>query len=278
MPGIILSKMGALSQLEALEAVLGWIYFFAWSATFWPQVLLINKRRTTAGLSTDFCAINIVGFVSYTIFTFASYLSPLAEKAYKDNTGHPPQVELNDVMFATHGAIMCTILVLQLFLLPPRIPPKWYVTIGAVTFQTLVLLGLMYAIAGKLDWYKFLQFAGMVKVLSSLVKHFPQVMLNRARASTVGWSYTMILLDVVGGGFSMAQQAVRSISMNSWAPFTSNMAKTFLAAESLAFDCYFIVQHLYLYPDRTDKDRIEKDPSTMTKKYSEEPEDEPLAP
>lgn len=244
-----------MGTLSLLESIFGWVYFIAWSATFWPQVLLILKRRTTAGLSSDFVAINILGFVSYAIFTFSSYTIPSVSASYQAATGFPPQVELADVFFAAHGAVMCAVLVAQLVFFPPRIPPKPYVTIGVGLAQLLVILGLVLSIAGRINWYKYLSFAGAVKVLASLIKHFPQVFLNRARGSTVGWSFTMVLLDVVGGGFSVAQQVVKAIKMGSPAPFTSNLAKTFLAAESLVFDFWFILQHTVFYPDHTDIDK-----------------------
>ncbi|CDF40090.1 unnamed protein product [Chondrus crispus] len=242
------------SALPQLQSAFGWIYFFAWSATFWPQVLLILRRRTTAGLSTDFVTINIVGFISYAIFTFSSYAVPAVSSSYVAATGYPPQVELADVLFAAHGAVMCSVLVAQLFLFPPRIAPRRYVAASALVAQALVLLGLALALRGRLDWYRYLSGAGAVKVVASLVKHFPQVWLNRERGSTVGWSFTMVLLDVVGGSFSVAQQAVKAVRMGSWAPFTANLAKTFLAAESLVFDFWFILQHTVFYADHTDID------------------------
>lgn len=245
--------------LAWLESLFGWIYFVAWSATFWPQVLLINKRRTTAGLSTDFVSINIVGFISYAIFTIAAYTTPAVSKSYEAATGYPAQVEFADVLFAAHGAVMCVVLVLQILILPPRTAPHPTIAVACIVAQTAVLVGLYGAISGRVDWYPFLRFAGLVKVAASIVKHFPQVLLNRRRSSTVGWSYTMVLLDVVGGSFSVAQQIVRSISLGSLAPFTSNLAKTLLAAESLAFDFFFIAQHVILYPDRTDIDLAKPD-------------------
>lgn len=244
-----------MSILAFLHNAFGFIYFFTWSATFWPQVLLVFRRKTTAGLSTDFMAINIVGFIAYSIFTFASYFVPAVDESYTKITSHGPQVEIADVFFAAHGAVMCAILVVQLFIFPPRIPPKPYVTVGCALFQTAVLVGLFGAAAGKFEWYTYLSFAGGVKVLSSLIKHFPQVFLNRARGSTVGWSFTMVVLDIVGGAFSMAQQTVRCIQQHNFAPFTSNLAKTILAAESLLFDFYFVAQHLIFYTDRNDPDK-----------------------
>lgn len=242
--------------LQQLEALFGWVYFFAWSATFWPQVLLILRRRTTAGLSTDFVTINIVGFISYAIFTFSSFTIPAVAPSYAAATGFPPQVELADVLFAAHGSVMCTVLVVQLFWFPPRIPPRRWVAVSSAMLQVVVLAGLVGALAGRLDWYEYLSFAGGVKVFASLVKHFPQVWLNRSRGSTVGWSFTMVLLDVVGGSFSMAQQFVKAWRIGSWAPFTSNLAKTFLAVESLLFDFWFILQHVVFYSDHTDIDLV----------------------
>jgi len=249
-------SISTMQVLTTLESLFGWVYFVAWSATFWPQVLLINRRRTTAGLSTDFVTINIIGFISYAIFTFSSYTLPAVAASYVASTGYPPQVELADVLFAAHGAIMCAVLVLQVLILPPRIPPSPLVAVVGAASMALVAVGLATSLVGNLDWYFFLRCAGMLKVMCSVVKHFPQVFLNQHRNSTVGWSYTMVLLDVVGGSFSVAQQIVRSVSMGSLAPFTSNMAKTMLAAESLAFDFFFIAQHAIFYPDRTDIDLV----------------------
>ncbi|KAI0558686.1 Lysosomal cystine transporter [Gracilaria domingensis] len=201
-------------------------------------------------------AINIVGFVSYAIYTFASFFDHSVGESYKRATGYPPQVEVNDVLFALHGAIMCCALVSQLFIYPPRTPPKRYTTIPAAIAQIAVFVGLLGCVLRKLDWYSYLRVAGGVKVVSSIVKHFPQVYLNYSRTSTVGWSFSMILCDVVGGVFSMAQQVVRCVMMGNLAPFTSNMAKTALAVESLMFDFYFIAQHLCFYPDHTDMDVV----------------------
>lgn len=248
----------AMLSLAFLQDLFGWIYFFSWSATFWPQVLLVLKRRNSGGLSPDFMAINIVGFVSYCIFTFASYSVPAVAVSYQKNIGVSPQVELADVFFAAHGAIMCAVLVALLFIYPPRIPPKLYVSIGCIAVQMAVIIGLVASCFNKLDWFAYLRVAGNVKVVASVIKHFPQAYLNWSRSSTVGWSYTMILLDVVGGSFSMAQQFVRAVRQGNLAPFTANWAKTILAVESLLFDYFFIAQHVLWYTDRSDIDKIKE--------------------
>ena len=44
----------------------GATYFVCWSVSFWPQVLLNRRRKTTIGLTPDFCVLNIFGYICYT--------------------------------------------------------------------------------------------------------------------------------------------------------------------------------------------------------------------
>lgn len=190
-------------MLSLLERIFGVIYFVTWSATFYPQVTLIFKRKNSGGMSPDFMIINVAGFMSYAIFTFSSYYSSKAAEAYLARTGYQPQVVPSDILFAAHGSIMCIVLVFQLFYYPPRTRPRPSVLIATSAIFFFVIAGVIACMLGMFDWYVYLRFAGNVKVLASFVKHIPQVWLNRARKSTVGWSYTMILLDVIGGTFSV---------------------------------------------------------------------------
>lgn len=96
------------------------------------------------------------------------------------------------------------------------------------------------AAAANNNWFAYLRLTGFVKVAASFVKHIPQAVLNITRRSTVGFSFTMVCLDTVGGLFSLGQQGIRSLRLGSLAPFTSNIAKTVLAVESLLFDAFFI--------------------------------------
>jgi len=52
----------------SLSAVLGWTYFAAWSASFYPQALLNWARRSVVGLSFDFALLNLVGYLCYSTF------------------------------------------------------------------------------------------------------------------------------------------------------------------------------------------------------------------
>lgn len=204
---------------------------------------MLNFRRgTTVGLSHDFVSFNVLGFISYAIFTFCGYFLPAVRAEYVSKTGLAPLIEIQDVLFAGHGAIMTIVLVYQVLFYPPGPAAKRWIAAPTIAALVGILASLGLALFGRISWIRYLETCGMIKVVTSIIKHFPQAYSNMKRRSTTGWSYTMVLLDVVGGGFSIAQQTVRCFILGSTAPFTANMSKTTLAAESLAFDFFFIFQ------------------------------------
>ena len=44
-----------------LSGLFGWIYFFCWSLSFYPQCLLNYRRKSTSGTTVDFPMINCLG-------------------------------------------------------------------------------------------------------------------------------------------------------------------------------------------------------------------------
>lgn len=50
-----------------LSHLIGWAYFIAWSASFYPQAILNWRRKTVQGLSMDFVHLNVVGFLFYSV-------------------------------------------------------------------------------------------------------------------------------------------------------------------------------------------------------------------
>jgi hypothetical protein len=51
----------AIVFLEILSIVFGWVYFFAWSLSFYPQSLLSWSRKSTSGSTVDFPFLNSLG-------------------------------------------------------------------------------------------------------------------------------------------------------------------------------------------------------------------------
>ncbi|KAF5573586.1 CTNS [Fusarium pseudoanthophilum] len=50
----------AVGFLTFISGLFGWIYFLAWSASFYPQPLLNWRRRSTSGTTIDFPFINVL--------------------------------------------------------------------------------------------------------------------------------------------------------------------------------------------------------------------------
>ena len=45
-----------------------WLYFCLWSVSFYPQILLNQRRRSVRGLNLDFVLLNVVGFALYSCY------------------------------------------------------------------------------------------------------------------------------------------------------------------------------------------------------------------
>ena len=95
----------------------GWLYFSAWSLSFYPQIILNFQRRTTHGLTPDFPLLNVFGFSCYTISTAAFLYSPAVRSQYAAR--HPispePTVRFNDLAFGVHAWILCVVVYSQFF-------------------------------------------------------------------------------------------------------------------------------------------------------------------
>lgn len=77
---------------------------------------------------------------------------------------------------------------------------------------------------------------GYVKLLVTMVKYVPQVVTNYHRQSTSGWSIDQIILDVIGGIFSIAQLLIDCSLQNDWSGVAGNSTKLGLGYISLLFD------------------------------------------
>mmetsp|Transcript_30922 Transcript_30922/g.50023 ORF Transcript_30922/g.50023 Transcript_30922/m.50023 type:complete len:258 (-) Transcript_30922:28-801(-) len=220
--------------------VIGWIYFFAWSISFYPQVILNWQAKSVVGLSFDFLFLNITGHSSYMIFNITHYA-----RCPDKNTCN---VKINDLVFSVHAVLLTAITIFQT-LIYERGKQK-------VTFIVSVIVGLLWlsiAIGGATvaadvwSWLSFTIFLGYVKMFCSLVKYIPQAWLNFKRKSTEGWSIINIILDLTGSVLSELQMVLDSLRVGHWNVFTDNIPKTGLGIESLAFDVLFVLQHYVFY-------------------------------
>lgn len=99
---------------EILSHIIGWAYFIAWSASFYPQAILNWRRKSVQGLSMDFIYLNVLGFLCYSIFNLSFYYSPEVQEEYrKRNDGQDNLVRANDVFFAIHALILSSFTLFQ---------------------------------------------------------------------------------------------------------------------------------------------------------------------
>ena len=55
--------------------IAGWLYFLAWSMSFYPQIYDNFVRQSVVGLNFDYLSFNLFGFVMYGAFNMGLYWS-----------------------------------------------------------------------------------------------------------------------------------------------------------------------------------------------------------
>ncbi|KAL7551989.1 hypothetical protein ACHAWF_015199 [Thalassiosira exigua] len=246
---------------QILSNFVGYTYFLAWSSSFYPQVFLNHRRGTTHGLSVDFCVLNVLGYICYTIYTTSFYFNENVIKEYKERMGGSGDnveitVQGNDVAFAVHAILMASVTLSQIglydtFAVRPPSRRIYFVLLATVTFCSFYLLTTWF-FEGEIDFLGFLYVLGTIKVGVTIGKYVPQALLNRSRKSTVGWNVWNVILDFTGGVLSLLQLIGDCADMGDWTGITGNPAKIMLALVTICFDLIFLVQHYILYPDADD--------------------------
>ena len=243
--------------LYYLSIVFGWIYFVAWSVSFYGQFIENFRRKSVSGLNFDFEIYNLVGFSGYTIYTVRGYLD--------DNLG-TGIVQIQDIFFAAHALLLTILTLIQiLYFYNPKDKLQ---KISNITI-TIILVLIWGAILLTIVEYGFeyydphvkqdrkyifnsLVYLGWSKVFISLIKYIPQCVSNFRRKSTIGWNIHNILLDFTGGVFSFGQNIIDScrdaFSVTSEGQSKPlNIAKYALSFISIFFDIIFMVQHYILF-------------------------------
>lgn len=259
---------------QVVSRILGWSYFLAWSASFYPQPISNYQRKSTLGLAIDFPTCNVLGFVCYTVSTAAFLYSPTIRSQYAYRYPDSPEttVRFNDFLFAAHGALLCVIIYTQFF------PWIWGFKVGkrqtaskavlgifwGCIFGILITLGLVWTKGeGGYDpsrwaWLDVIYALGYVKLITVVIKYIPQVWVNYKRKSTTGWSIYPMLLDFSGGIMSFTQVMIDSLLQGSWDGITGNPVKFGLGNITIVFDLIFFYQHYVLYRHAV-KDEEEED-------------------
>ncbi|XP_071059135.1 cystinosin-like [Pseudochaenichthys georgianus] len=67
--------------LSIITQVIAWIYFVAWSVSFYPQAWENFRRKSVVGLNFDFLALNLTGFIAYSVFNIGLFWVPYIKVA-----------------------------------------------------------------------------------------------------------------------------------------------------------------------------------------------------
>ncbi|KAG5176753.1 putative lysosomal cystine transporter family [Tribonema minus] len=244
-----------------ISAIIGWIYFLAWSVSFYPQVVLNYRRKTTIGLSFDFQLYNLLGFTCYSIYTSAFYWSTAVQREYEhSHNGNSNKIEPNDVAFAIHAVAITCVTIAQVIYydhVSGHRPSRVAISAVLATTAFLAVHAVVAAILSPgashpFHWTDWLSAVSFVKLAVTLVKYIPQAALNARRRSTQGWSIYNVLLDFTGGLLSLLQLLLDCGNTRDWSGIVGTPVKFGLGLTSMVFDVVFLTQHYVLYPSVPD--------------------------
>ncbi|CAG9772980.1 unnamed protein product [Ceutorhynchus assimilis] len=235
--------------LGTLSTIIGWIYFVAWSVSFYPQAYINWKRKSVIGLNFDFLSLNILGFILYSVFNLGLYFIPeiRAEYSARYPRGLNP-VQVNDIFFAVHAVILTGFTIIQCFIYD-RADQRVSITARVIlsVFGIFIIISAFIAYFNVIHWLDFLYYCSYVKLTITLIKYIPQAFMNYRRKSTSGWSIGNILLDFTGGTLSMLQMILNAYNYDDWVSIFGDPTKFGLGLFSVAFDIFFMFQHYLFY-------------------------------
>lgn len=162
--------------LQILIITSGWISTAAWSISFYPQVFTNFRRKSVVGLSFDFLALNLTGFLCYSIYNICFYFVPSFQEAsvHYDNKTVP--VLLNDVGFSVHASIITLVTVIQCFIYERgQQNVSFAVIIFLVVVWTAGIILSILAFLQKLSLIIHAYYFSTVKLVITITKYTPQV-------------------------------------------------------------------------------------------------------
>jgi len=246
------------SWLKVFGTIVGWIYFLAWSVSFYPQCYINFKRKSVIGLNFDFISLNVTGFTCYAIYNLCLfYNSEVREEYFKKYPLGVIQVEPNDIFFALHATTLTLITIVQCFLYErgEQSVSKFCraLLLGMFLFA---IVSLILAGASAMDWLTFVDYLSYLKLFITVIKYIPQAYMNYKRKSTDGWSIGNILCDFTGGSLSILQMFLKAYNYDDWKSIFGNVTKFGLGFFSVLFDILFILQHYVFYRQSVPYDEI----------------------
>lgn len=235
--------------IEVVSTIIGWIYFVAWSVSFWPQIVENFRRKSVIGLNFDFLSLNLIGFTLYGCFNvFLFWVNSIQEEYYTKHPRGVLPVTPPDVFFPIHAVFATSITIFQCFIFERgnQTVSKGCLAIllGIAIF---IAVTLILAAVSVITWLDMLYYFSYVKLGITIIKYVPQAYMNFRRKSTVGWSIGNILLDFTGGSLSIIQMILIAHNNDDWSSIFGDPTKFGLGFFSVLFDVFFMLQHYVFY-------------------------------
>lgn len=218
-----------------------------------------SNQTCVVGLSFDFLALNLTGFVAYSVFNIGLLWVPYIQEEFllKYPNGVNP-VDINDAFFSLHAVALTLIVILQCCLYERGNQRVSRPSIGFLVLAWLfVLVTMIVAAVGVTTWLQFLFCFSYIKLIITLIKYFPQAYMNFYYKSTKGWSIGGVLLDFTGGSFSLLQMFLQSYNNDQWTLIFGDPTKFGLGVFTIFFDIVFFIQHFYLYRKKPGYDQLD---------------------
>jgi cystinosin len=89
--------------------------------------------------------------------------------------------------------------------------------LGVGSTLTVILLSIVLVslcVANKFSWLSFVYVMSYLKLITTILKYIPQVYLNYALKSTIGWHIQNVILDFTGGILSIGQLILDAFNMD----------------------------------------------------------------
>jgi len=260
--------------IELVSTIIGWIYFVAWSVSFWPQIVENFRRKSVIGLNFDFLSLNLIGFTLYGCFNVALFWVDSIQAEYY--TKHPRgvlPVTPPDVFFPIHAVAATSITIFQCFIFERG---NQKVSKGCLAIllgiSIFIAVTLILAVVSVITWLDMLYYFSYVKLGITIIKYVPQAYMNFRRKSTVGWSIGNILLDFTGGSLSIIQMILIAHNNDDWSSIFGDPTKFGLGFFSVLFDIFFMLQHYVFYRGNLPHETLAGSNELLTEVGSTNPE------
>ncbi|KAM4739896.1 LOW QUALITY PROTEIN: cystinosin [Anableps anableps] len=242
--------------LSVIAQVIGWIYFVAWSVSFYPQAWENWRRKSVVGLNFDFLALNLTGFIAYSVFNIGLFWIPYIKEEFiqKNPNGINP-VNANG-FFSLHALLFCVIYVSPAFYEGGVRMVSW------TTRILLLIVGLLLMVRPICCCSPQNYLVGVplllpsyIKLAVTLIKYVPQAYMNYRRQALWAGASGNVLLDFTGGVFSIPM-IIQSYNNDEWKLVFGDPTKFGLGLFSVAFDIVFMTQHYCLYRQRAQYEAV----------------------